>query len=496
MIRRKKIAQAFLILIVIVIVTRYTYLSDSSQSLLEVKKEIRYDHPDQQDGKLETSLYPVNARLLLHQSQSSIESNLTIKATNVFNNKSDCQVEFDFNDNNRMLVVHEKKFNANCPLLFKGDKKYARSIKKKLKGWKVESSDLSFMNDFTSDCSKTFQDFTHNFYVSSQEKAFPLAFEFLVYYTPLRIQQYLRLLKNIYRPQNVYCIHIDGKAPDWWTNLFISFANCFPNIIIAKKRIKVNYATSGILYAHFECFQDLLKTSYKWKYVITLHGTELPLVTNREMVNELQKMNGTNLIQKGEDSSNDTAQSHPWITYKVKSIDDGRKIILTNETLGPIPYNLKILKSAASANSALSRNFISFIFTDKRSLALAEFLKDVRSAVEMFFNTINLLPEAPGGYHSFHGNGSSMPLVAKRYWVFRRKTFKKFCFGRKLVHNICIVGAGDLVSLGRASENQDWWFHNKYFIEYDHVVMNCMENLLLQRNANEYKQDCLYNSSF
>ena len=393
--------------------------------------------------------------------------------------KNECsKTHFDFRDDTRMLMIPQTSVKADCSLLFsKKGLSYARSIRRTLKTWTPLFSDVQFMSELAANCSVTLLNFVNAFYVSNKEKEFPLAFEILVYYKPFRVQQYIRLLMNLYRPQNIYCLHIDGKAPDWWTNLLISFADCFPNIIIAKSRIKVNYGTARILYAHFRCFEELLDSRFDWKYVISLHGTELPLVTNREMVDILTQMNGTNLIQRGENSSLETSQSHPWIIYKVKSIDDGRKILLTNETLGPIPYNITIFKSAASANSAFSRRFISFIFSDERSVALSKFLKDVQSAVEMFFSTVNSFPNAPGGYHTLSTNSSNIPIVAMRDWVFQKKTFKKLCFGRKLVHNICIVSSADLYRLGEISKHRGWWFHNKYFFEYDHVVMNCMENL-------------------
>ena len=458
------------------------------------RRELRNSYVYVADVTVETSTFDVVGGVTVesrNMSRAVVHSPKSVQDISSDKLNEGCDIVFDFKNETRMLMVPQEKVEANCPLLLKGNPGYARSIRRKMKNWTNVISDTAFMNSLTLNCSHTRRDFTNSFYVSKQEKEFPLAFEVLVYYKPSRIQQYIRLLKNIYRPQNLYCIHIDIKAPDWWTNMLITFASCFPNVIIAKHRVKVDYGTSKILYAHFRCFNDLLEAQHSWKYVISLHGTELPLVTNREMVEILWKMNGTNLIQKGEDSSKESAQSHAWTLYKAVPVNDGKKVVLTNETLGPIPYNITIFKSAASANSAFSRQFISFIFSDKRSIALADFLKDVQSAVEMFFSTVNSFPDAPGGYHTFHGNVSDIPLVAKRDWVFKRKTFKKYCFARKLVHNICIVSSSDLARLREVSETKGWWFHNKYFIDYDHVVMNCMENLLLRRNADEYQRDCL-----
>ena len=34
-------------------------------------------------------------------------------------------------------------------------------------------------------------------------------------------------------------------------------------------------------------------------------------------------------------------------------------------------------------------------------------------------------------------------------------------------------------------------FHNKYFMERDHTVMDCLEEQLVVRNRLEYEKDCL-----
>ena len=34
-------------------------------------------------------------------------------------------------------------------------------------------------------------------------------------------------------------------------------------------------------------------------------------------------------------------------------------------------------------------------------------------------------------------------------------------------------------------------FYNKYFMEYDHVVMDCMEKRIVEQNKLEYDRDCI-----
>ena len=378
----------------------------------------------------------------------------------------------------------------NCSKIFSQDENYIENVYHGLNQTtdKIFDSDKNFTASLVSNCSLTFNDFSNSFYVSKIEKHFPLAFEMLIYYKPLRIQQYIRLLKNIYRPQNVYCIHIDKKAPQWWSQSLKDIANCFPNVIIARNPLDVIYASSRILYAHFKCFQELLESTHEWKYVISLHGTEIPLVTNKQMVEVLQKMNGSNIIDKGVEAVKHNTYN-TWLIHKAVLVNN-ITVRITKEQLGAIPYNISVYKTAASANSAFSKEFINFMFSDKRAIAFAEYLKYVKTAVEFYFSTINLLPDAPGGLHTLPLR-FKMPLIAQRDWMYSESNLKGYCEDHQIVHKMCIVSIRDLPRLKRASENMSWWFHNKYFVEYDHVVMDCMENLLLQRNWMEYKMDFL-----
>ena len=63
---------------------------------------------------------------------------------------------------------------------------------------------------------------------------------------------------------------------------------------------------------------------------------------------------------------------YSWLCYK--HIVRGHQVRIIDSPLGPILYNLTVYKSASSVNRAMSRDFIKFIVTDKRALALREHL--------------------------------------------------------------------------------------------------------------------------
>ena len=63
------------------------------------------------------------------------------------------------------------------------------------------------------------------------------------------------------------------------------------------------------------------------------------------------------------------------------------------------------------------------------------------------------------------------------------------------VHHICIITVGEFRSILAKNERkmpaQKALFHNKYYMELDHTVMDCMEERLVAINKREYKKDCI-----
>ena len=89
-----------------------------------------------------------------------------------------------------------------------------------------------------------------------------------------------------------------------------------------------------------------------------------------------------------------------------------------------------------------------------------------------------------------------IPIVSEYIWVTgqRIKQPKKYCKSGYIVHKICIMTSADLSSVHRqvnAKKLRGPMFHNKYFMERDHTVMDCLEEQLVVRNRLEYEKDCL-----
>ena len=132
--------------------------------------------------------------------------------------------------------------------------------------------------------------------LNGKERDFPLAFSINIY---KHVEQFERLLRAIYRPQNLYCIHIDKKSPDIFYRAVEAVAACFPNIFLASERINMIWGDFTILESILLCSKDLLSHEKPWKYVINLTGQEFPLRTNNEIVDILHKMNGFSAVPGG-----------------------------------------------------------------------------------------------------------------------------------------------------------------------------------------------------
>ena len=55
------------------------------------------------------------------------------------------------------------------------------------------------------------------------------------------MDQVERLLRAIYRPQNLYCLHVDVKTPAHQQAAIRGLAKCFPNVMMASKMNRVDW---------------------------------------------------------------------------------------------------------------------------------------------------------------------------------------------------------------------------------------------------------------
>ncbi len=373
----------------------------------------------------------------------------------------------------------------DCQGLFRGSKHEKDRVKKQRHHWKANQSVNEFVRRM-SNCVLVHEEFLENFYVSQLEKDFPIAYILVVY---TNAEQVVRLLKAIYRPQNVYCIHPDARKGKSFSRVFHTISQCLPNVFVASKLEKVYYAHHSIMDAQLNCMRDLLKYRQgRWEYVINLCGRELPLKTNRQMVSSLQSLKGYSAV--GAHAINRFFLKQRF-THKYALNYHKGKMEELYKHLGRVPYKINIKKSMNFI--AASRRFVHFLLSNKKAYAFRRFLRDVYAPEEHFYSSLYCLPEAPGARPP-KNMSIKVPVIDTFRWIpdgWSKKSQLKYCKSGKVVHGICIVNYADLpIVLKLASISSDF-FLNKYFMEWDHVVMDCMEEWLVKLNKQEYAQDCI-----
>jgi len=395
----------------------------------------------------------------------------------------------------RQGVVTEMKpvIRRNCGKIAENDKEEIDRVTHYLKDWKNEESDAQFVLRM-SNCSYVMEEFSNNFYVSPEERNFPLAFIFVVY---TNVRQVVRLLKAIYRPHNLYCIHPDVRQGDDFARIFHQISKCLDNVFVASKLEKVYYMHHSILDAQLNCVQDLLKYDQsRWRYAINLVGRELPLQTNRNIVKLLKRASNVSIVDSHpiEDLFFNERFQFKWTVNTATG-----SVHSTRQKLSAIPHAIKIYKG--STHFALTWQFAHFLLTNQKSIDFRQYLNDVWIPEEEFYASLYYISEAEkhGGYSRNVTLPISYlevsiwlpqtnPLHTKKKRKRRMVSTVALCSGLN-VHAVCVVATGDLSRVYKIGVSQNRFFFNKYFMEFDHIIMDCMEERLVQQNELEYAQD-------
>ena len=178
---------------------------------------------------------------------------------------------------------------------------------------------------------------------NSRNEQFPLAFSLLMHEN---VEQFERLLRLIYRPQNLYCIHVDASASDTVLRGVQSVAQCFDNVFLSRQQEDVLYGTFSRLQADLNCMADLIEYP-SWKYLLNMANSELPLKTNSELVEILSIYRGFNDLEGRWKTRNKIRTDYVW-ERKTGSLDKhAPHLTMTREKKSPPPGNLEIVKGSA-----------------------------------------------------------------------------------------------------------------------------------------------------
>ncbi|XP_071826243.1 N-acetyllactosaminide beta-1,6-N-acetylglucosaminyl-transferase-like [Apostichopus japonicus] len=357
---------------------------------------------------------------------------------------------------------YHRYWETNCSAIFKKEDAVMKATNLLIKESRVDGnvpvpSDENFFR-YTQNCTafRRIRKYPDKPY-SREEKNYPVAYTIT---THKEVAQVERLLRAIYQPQNIYCIHPDKKSPLAYQQAIRSLASCFDNVFIVSKIESVQYAGYTRLQADINCMADLLEKPVRWKYVMNLCGQDFPLKTNLEIIRQLKAYKGHNDINGIIPPSYIRGRTRIHHTINEKG-----RLIPTKKKKTPPPYNFTIY--FGNAYYAASRAFVDYVINDQRAIDLLKWSEDTWSPDEHYWVTLQRYPGVPGGYP----NATWDENIRFMKWADIPR--HPGCIG-KYVRALCVYGIGYLKYL----LTQPYLFANKFYYSFDPVTLQCIEEML------------------
>ncbi|KAJ3595956.1 hypothetical protein NHX12_002365 [Muraenolepis orangiensis] len=311
--------------------------------------------------------------------------------------------------------------------------------------------------------------------LSVEEQDFPIAYSMVIHE---QLGMFERLLRTIYHPQNIYCVHVDKKSRQDFRNAVIGIVSCFPNVFIASKSESVIYATWSRVQADLNCMEDLLRSPVRWKYLLNTCGTDLPIKTNAEMVNALRLLNGRNSLES--EATNDHKKGRWKYHHNVT--------VRTEVEKSPPPISSPMYQG--NAYFVVTRDFVRHVTEDPAIQLFMQWEKDTYSPDEHLWATLQRMPSVPG---SMPANSkydmTDMNAIARLVkWSYHEGDIAKgapysSCTGGYR-RAICLFGTGDLPWLFK----QQHLIANKFDPEVNDISIRCIEAYLNFKSLRDRSQ--------
>lgn len=308
------------------------------------------------------------------------------------------------------------------------------------------------------------------FPLSEEEKAFPVAYSIVVHH---KVQNFERLLRSIYVPQNLYCVHVDKKAPLSTRKAISAIVSCIDNVFLASRTEEVVYASWSRVQADINCMKDLYQVSSRWKYFINLCGQDFPIKTNLEIVRALKALGGANSLETESTPAN---KDYRW--KKMHQVING-SIRKTNKDKSPPPFGLKVF--SGNAYIVVSRDFVRFALENPKAKALMSWVNNTYSPDEFIWATMQRMPGVPGFLraHSKFDITDIYSISRLIKWAGHEgadNAVYPACQGTH-IRQVCVYGVGDLQWI----LEQHHLFANKFDTDFDPIAIRCLEKYLRQK---------------
>uniref|UniRef100_A0AAF5CSF1 Glycosyltransferase family 92 protein n=1 Tax=Strongyloides stercoralis TaxID=6248 RepID=A0AAF5CSF1_STRER len=367
------------------------------------------------------------------------------------------------------LWRHPIVSNVNCSRLLNGDKMYIENEYKNLKKLKY------LQNTFSTSCEYIKK---RGYYpdqpLSEEESNFPIAYIRTIYTDYLTIEYQFLLT---YAPQNHYCFVVDKKQKGDFHSKIFALSNCFPNIHLITNRYDMDSNGFNINLANYDCMKYLSKKNFK--YLIILNNDDMPLKTNKELVEILKTFNGTIDAEYIQDPS---YYSETRVNLKL------------NWTLGHLELfkkgdqrnlNKKILSSSLSFQKGMvqisyPKETIEYLVNELNLTKYLNQLNDMKlfASDELSFQTLiaNKYLNIPGRVDIECIQKDN--LFQKSYMTrYTKWNINKTCDDDIVRHYICLQNVKTLQKL----KNMPHFFINKFKSETDIGGLTCWAEYLYNR---------------
>ncbi|XP_020640402.3 beta-1,3-galactosyl-O-glycosyl-glycoprotein beta-1,6-N-acetylglucosaminyltransferase 3 [Pogona vitticeps] len=315
------------------------------------------------------------------------------------------------------------------------------------------------------------------FPLSKEEEDFPIAYSMVVHE---KIEMFERLLRAIYAPQNIYCVHVDKKSPKAFQEAVLAIASCFENVFLASRQETVVYASWSRVQADLNCMEDLLRSNVPWKYLLNTCGTDFPIKTNAEIVQRLKLLKGRNNMESERPS---TGKQNRWKYHH----DVTDSVVQSATEKRPPPQSSPMF--TGNAYIVVTREFVQHLFEDPTAKQLLEWCKDTYSPDEHLWATLHRMPGVPGSVpFNAKFDLTDMNAIARLVkWVYSEGDVSKGapyppCTGVSQ-RAVCVYGVGDLHWMLA----QHHLFANKFDPQVDNNAILCLEEYL--RHKSIYGKD-------
>jgi len=119
------------------------------------------------------------------------------------------------------------------------------------------------------------------------------AFQILIH---KNLEQFKRLFRAIYSPQDYYLVHVDKKAGPLFREEVRTFLSGYSNCELMPS-LRVTWAGYSIVDVELRGMKRLLELATDWDYYHNLSGQDFPLKRREEMVEFLTRHRGMNFME-------------------------------------------------------------------------------------------------------------------------------------------------------------------------------------------------------